>query len=193
MSNKNTNLLEIIRKIESHHICLPSIQRKFEWKPDRIEKLFDSILNDYPIGTFLIWEIQQEKVDNFRFYEINNDYDFDDGKWQKQRTHATALPEIWALLDGQQRLTSISIGLQGSYTHSSRGKKIKRKLYFSLFDRSEENDYRSFRFFAEGDHLKDKNNIWIPASLFINRLAAFHEKLPENIEDYLPIENLITE
>jgi len=64
MSNKNTNLLEIIRKIESHHICLPSIQRKFEWKPDRIEKLFDSILNDYPIGTFLIWEIQQKNVAN---------------------------------------------------------------------------------------------------------------------------------
>lgn len=193
MSNKNTNLLEIIRKIESHHICLPSIQRKFEWKPDRIEKLFDSILNDYPIGTFLIWEIQQEKVDNFRFYEINNEYDFDHGKWQKQRTQNTALPEIWALLDGQQRLTSISIGLQGSYTHSSRGKKIKRKLYFSLFDRSEEKDYRSFRFFAEGDHLKDKNNIWIPASLFVNKLAVFHEKLPMKIEDYLLIENLITD
>ena len=67
MSYKNINLLEIIRKIESHQICLPSIQRKFEWKPDRIEQLFDSILNDYPIGTFLIWELPQKKVSTFRF------------------------------------------------------------------------------------------------------------------------------
>jgi hypothetical protein len=191
MSYKNTNLLEIIRKIESHQICLPSIQRKFEWKPDRIEMLFDSILNDYPIGTFLIWEIQQKNVSKFLFYEINNEYDFDEGKWQKQRTQATALPELWALLDGQQRLTSISIGLQGSYTHSSRGKKIKRKLYFSLFDRPGEEDYRSFRFFAEGDHLKDKNNIWIPASLFVNELEVFHKTLPMEITGYSQIEEHI--
>jgi hypothetical protein len=183
--------LDIIRKIESHHICLPSIQRKFEWKPERIEGLFDSILNDYPIGTFLIWEIQQKNVSKFRFYEIKNDYDFDEGKWQKQRTQATALSELWALLDGQQRLTSISIGLQGSYTHSSRGKKIKRKLYFSLFDRTGEEDYQSFRFFVEGDHLKDKNNIWIPASLFIKELEVFHEALPMDIQDYILIEDLV--
>lgn len=191
MSYKNTNLLEIIRKIESRQICLPSIQRKFEWKPDRIEMLFDSILNDYPIGTFLIWEIEQENVNNFRFYEINNEYDFDEGKWQKQRTQATALPQLWALLDGQQRLTSISIGLQGSYTHSSRGKKIKRKLYFSLFDLTGNEDYRSFRFFTEGNQLNDKNNIWIPASLFVNELKAFHKDIPMQIEDYSTIENLI--
>jgi hypothetical protein len=154
--------------------------------------LFDSILNDYPIGTFLIWEIQQKNVSKFHFYEINNEYDFDEGKWQKQRTHATAFPELWALLDGQQRLTSISIGLQGAYTHSSRGKKIKRKLYFSLFERSGEEDYRSFRFFTEGDHLKDKNNIWISASLFVNELEVFQKVLPMQIEDYSIIEELIT-
>lgn len=194
MSYKNINLLEIIRKIESHQICLPSIQRKFEWKPDRIEKLFDSILNDYPIGTFLIWEIQQKKVSKFRFYEINNDYDLTEGKWQKQRTQATALTELWALLDGQQRLTSIIIGLQGSYTHSPRGKKVKRKLYFSLFERPDEEDYRSFRFFADGDHLKDKNNIWIPASLFVNELAAFHnDRLPMDIEIYSHIKKYFTD
>lgn len=191
MSYKNTNLLDIIRKIESHQICLPSIQRKFEWKPDRIEMLFDSILNDYPIGTFLIWEIQQDNVRKYRFYEINNEYDFNEGKWQKQRTPATALPELWALLDGQQRLTSISIGLQGSYTHEYRGEKIKRKLYFSLFDYPEENGYRSFRFFMEGDQLKDQNNIWIPVSLFVNELKIFHDGLPTKVEDYTVIEEII--
>lgn len=193
MSYKNTNLLEIIRKIEAHQVCLPSIQRKFEWKPDRIEMLFDSILNDYPIGTFLIWEIQQKNVSKFRFYEINNEYDLDLGKWQKQRTTATALPELWALLDGQQRLTSISIGLQGSYTHTHHKKKIKRKLYFSLFDLKDDENYRSFRFFEEGKQLKDENNIWIPASLFVNELEAFHTALPMQIEDYSLVEGLISE
>jgi uncharacterized protein with ParB-like and HNH nuclease domain len=35
---------------------LPNIQRPFVWKEEQIERLFDSILREYPIGTLLIWK-----------------------------------------------------------------------------------------------------------------------------------------
>ena len=35
---------------------LPNIQRFFIWKENQIEKLYDSILREYPIGTLLIWK-----------------------------------------------------------------------------------------------------------------------------------------
>ena len=31
---------------------LPNIQRPFVWKEDQIERLFDSILREYPIGHY---------------------------------------------------------------------------------------------------------------------------------------------
>lgn len=35
---------------------LPNIQRPFVWKEDQIERLFDSIMREYPISTMLVWQ-----------------------------------------------------------------------------------------------------------------------------------------
>lgn len=59
---KNQSL--IIRKIvdylnnldEQGGFWLPNIQRHFVWNEEQIEKLFDSIMREYPIGTLLIWK-----------------------------------------------------------------------------------------------------------------------------------------
>ena len=118
MSYANSTLLSILNKIENHQVCLPSIQRKFEWGMDRIEMLFDSIMNDYPIGTFLIWNVSEPATLQYKFFEVNNTFDLSEGQWQKPRPAETSNDSLWALLDGQQRLTSISIGLQGSYSYA---------------------------------------------------------------------------
>src|SRR5579859_578407 len=90
---------------------LPNIQRAFVWGEDQICRLYDSILREYPISTLLIWktksEIRRRKfIDNFR------------------PEHRTRLADFYVpcddkkkclVLDGQQRLQSLFIGLMGSY------------------------------------------------------------------------------
>ena len=97
---------------------LPNIQRSFVWSEEQIERLFDSIMREYPISTLLVWRtkshIRRRKfIDNFKHtLKLTDFYVPEDSK--------TKL----LVLDGQQRLQSLYIGLKGSYE--------KRELYFDL-------------------------------------------------------------
>ena len=64
----------LVEGIENRKYFLPSIQREFVWGTNRIEKLFDSLMRDFPIGSFLFWEVPPEKVNDFQFYEFLRDY-----------------------------------------------------------------------------------------------------------------------
>lgn len=104
---------EALDKIQRNKYLLPAIQREFVWKSWQIEKLFDSLMNGYPIGSFLFWEVTSTK--DFKFYEFIKKYD------QRETNHNQKIPlidgdEIIAVLDGQQRLTALYIGLLGTYT-----------------------------------------------------------------------------
>jgi len=90
---------------------LPNIQRPFVWSEDQICRLFDSILRQYPISTLLIWKtkmgVQRRKfIDNFK---------------EEHRHHLSTFKvpdddkKKCLVLDGQQRLQSLFIGLRGSY------------------------------------------------------------------------------
>ena len=88
---------------------LPNIQRPFVWKEDQIERLFDSILREYPIGTLLVWKtkskIKRRKfIDNYKLDIKLTDFYVPEDDKQKM-----------LVLDGQQRLQSLFIGLLGSY------------------------------------------------------------------------------
>ena len=65
---------ELVDGIESRKYFLPSIQREFVWGTDRIEKLFDSLMKGFPIGSFLFWEIPVEKSADFTSYEFIRNY-----------------------------------------------------------------------------------------------------------------------
>jgi hypothetical protein len=90
---------------------LPNIQRSFVWSEDQICRLFDSILRQYPISTLLVWKtkmgVRRRKfIDNFKEEYRNHLSNFkvpDDNK------------KKCLVLDGQQRLQSLYIGLCGSY------------------------------------------------------------------------------
>lgn len=88
---------------------LPNIQRPFVWNEDQICRLFDSILREYPISTLLVWKtksrIRRRKfIDNYRSsLRLTGFYVPEDGK------------KKCLVLDGQQRLQSLFIGLKGSY------------------------------------------------------------------------------
>ncbi len=113
MPNQTETIRKFIKclnnKDEQGGFWLPNIQRPFVWKKDQIERLYDSILREYPIGTLLIWKTKSELrrrkfIDNFKSgISLSNFYIPQDNA-QKMM-----------VLDGQQRLQSLFIGLMGSY------------------------------------------------------------------------------
>jgi len=131
---------------ESGGYWLPNIQRPFVWKEEQIERLFDSILREYPIGTLLIWKTnsslrRRKFVDIYKKSMKLTDYYIPVDDTQKM-----------LVLDGQQRLQSLFIGLKGSYD--------KKELYFDVFsgDLVAPEDMRySFKFLS-GNNLDPK---WI--------------------------------
>lgn len=114
---KAISIEKAIQNVVSRRYLLPAIQRKFTWSTSQIEVLFDSIMRGYPINTFMFWEVTDAKVkSNFRFYQFlekycerfgENNPDFD------TKGHGN----FQAVIDGQQRLTSLYIGLKGTYAY----------------------------------------------------------------------------
>lgn len=106
-------IAEALRRIHSNDYVLPAIQREFVWKPEQIERLFDSLMQGYPFGTFLFWRVEAATSDKFKFYEFVLNYH------QRDAAHCPELGKlhrqsVTAVLDGQQRLTALNIGLRGS-------------------------------------------------------------------------------
>ena len=99
---------DVIKRIDSNQLFLPALQRKFVWKTEQIEGLFDSIMQGYPIGTFLFWELNDKNaIQNYLFYEFVDHY-----HQRNTRNEEAKLPgrnKIISVLDGQQRLTSLNI------------------------------------------------------------------------------------
>jgi len=48
---------------ESSKVMLPAFQRGYVWKPKQVETLWDSLLRGFPIGAFLVSEIEADKND----------------------------------------------------------------------------------------------------------------------------------
>jgi uncharacterized protein with ParB-like and HNH nuclease domain len=132
-----------IENIKKRYYVLPSIQREFVWDTEQIERLFDSIMRDYPISTFLFWKVEKNKIKDFQFYEFLKNYHEKDAKHNK-KADLNADEDVIAILDGQQRMTSMYVALTGTYA-----KKIpyyrwdspnafpKKKLYLNLLSKSD--------------------------------------------------------
>lgn len=120
------NQKQTIRKIvgclnnedEDGGFWLPNIQRPFVWSEEQICTLFDSIMREYPISTLLVWKtvssIRHRKfIDNWRDGLRLSDFYVPENSKKK-----------FLVLDGQQRLQSLFIGLRGSYEG--------KELYFDI-------------------------------------------------------------
>lgn len=106
-------IADALKRIQGKNYVLPAIQREFVWKPEQIERLFDSLMQGYPFGTFLFWKVEAATSNTFRFYDFVRNYH------QRDAAHCPELGTIHhqsltAVLDGQQRLTALNIGLRGS-------------------------------------------------------------------------------
>jgi hypothetical protein len=165
---------DIIRQV-NRDIYLPAIQREFVWGTDRIERLFDSIMADFPIGSLLYWRLEQKNKDEWPVYEFVRDFD-GESPHNSPANMAGITKDITLVLDGQQRITSFFIGMRGSYRYFYYRWR-KTRLYLNLLkppvpneDNPEELTYGfSFREGAEPDG--DKPQLWY----LVGRILDFTE------------------
>lgn len=160
-------IAEVMQDISNNKYVLPSIQREYVWDTEQIETLFDSLMQDYPIGAFLFWEIEKSRLLDYDFYEFLRNYH------EKNNTHNKKVDlkgsdGVTAVLDGQQRLTSIYIGLKGSYAYRLKYKQKKsenaypvRYLYLNLIeDAQDENNKYDFRFLTDKEFSGMTEGFW---------------------------------
>ena len=182
---------DVISRIDSNDIFLPAIQRKFVWKTDQIERLFDSIMQGFPIGTFLFWELNDKRsINNYVFYKFVNHYH--ERKTRNQQEILTSRRKLVSVLDGQQRLTSMNIALRGSYSYKIPRKHInnpdaypRRYLYLNLLPRIG-NDFQYEFKFLTNDELKkvDENRVWY----LVNRVLSW-DNLGDLDSEYKNLKN----
>ena len=100
MGQQDLKIHELVTKIERGEIRLPEMQRQYVWRQTRVRDLLDSLYRGYPSGTILTWET--DEVVATRDFAVDQDTN---GK------------RFQLLLDGQQRLTSLSAILRGEPVH----------------------------------------------------------------------------
>ncbi|MGE8585416.1 MAG: GmrSD restriction endonuclease domain-containing protein, partial [Agrobacterium tumefaciens] len=99
---------------------LPAIQRPYVWGPEQLVALFDSLMKGYPISSFLLWDVAPENELNWQIYKFAEHFRYGEVHNEIAGTNGRKLTLV---LDGQQRLTSLLIGLRGSFTIKSRGRR----------------------------------------------------------------------
>jgi uncharacterized protein with ParB-like and HNH nuclease domain len=138
MAYLNTTIRDLITEKIGRNTFLPAIQREYVWSPWQVEKLFDSIMCGYPISSFLFWKIREEKKKDWISYDFIKDYD-QEHPHNKVANLDGVNQDIFLVLDGQQRITSINIALKGSYRFFYR-KWRETKLYLNLLWKNDEDN-----------------------------------------------------
>jgi len=121
---KAITIEKAVQHVVNRKYLLPAIQRKFTWSSAQICTLFDSIMRGYPINTFMFWEVKDPEVKkSFRFYQFLERY-CERFEENNPEFNTTGHGDFHAVIDGQQRLTSLYIGLKGTYAY-----KLSRKWW----------------------------------------------------------------
>lgn len=97
---KSTGLSSLLNDIESGRIKIPQFQRDYVWEKKAAGQLLDSIAKGFPIGTFILWETQDElrSIRNIGNHTL------------PETPHGHVAQYI---LDGQQRITSLYTSFKG--------------------------------------------------------------------------------
>ena len=158
------DIVTALENIKRGDYVMPAIQRDYVWSPNQITWLFDSIMRGYPISSFLFWSVRGENVKGYKFYSFLRDFR-ETFRIRGEERQVDSSDRFFAILDGQQRLTSLFIGFMGSYAwRIYRGRKEEnteasrptRRLYLNIshnLDPSDEEDGRIYQF----EFLKDSD------------------------------------
>ena len=183
---RDASIKSIVEEL-NQSFFLPDIQREYVWlrnaKEKKIEQLFDSILRGYPIGSFLFWTLKKNDIEtnknakeesdklNFQLYKFIENYDERSPHNEKVNIEQVNADNLSIVLDGQQRLTSLYIGLKGSRTLKRPRARWdnpnafqEKFLYLNLRHKPDDNNPDSnynFEFFTKNSVPKpDGKNYW---------------------------------
>lgn len=116
MPKTDISVRELFDKVQHGELTLPEMQRRYVWPATRVRDLLDSLYRGYPSGTILVWETDEEI--ETRELAVKSD-----------KTPTTSQKLL--LLDGQQRITSLSAILSGKPVHV-RSRKRPIDILFNL-------------------------------------------------------------
>ncbi len=186
---------QVIEDIEHKKYLLPSIQREYVWDLEQIETLFDSLMRGYPINSFLFWQVKKEKMSEYQFYYFLTEYS-EEKIYSNQKASTDGKDEVIAVLDGQQRLTSLYLGLKGTYATRLKYKwkgnsdnYPKRKLYLNLFKDSERETMIYDFVFLTKEELKksgeDKSNLYFRVGEILDyNVDQIYDFADEKFDEY---------
>jgi uncharacterized protein with ParB-like and HNH nuclease domain len=185
---------EALSRIRERRLLLPAIQREFVWEAWQVEWLFDSLLQGYPIGSFLFWEVRDNQSKNqFQYYEFLRTY--------RERFSIHNPPfataghyDFDAVLDGQQRLTALQIGLIGTYAYKlprtwwedNEHALPTRRLFLNTRQRAKELDDEQsgriydFQFLTEQEYTDQRDQWFLVGDILkVSDAFAFNQMLKE--------------
>lgn len=197
MRYQSETIAVILQRL-NHNYFLPAIQREYVWHPDQIIQLFDSLMRNYPISSFLFWQLREENYDKWEIYQFIQN--FHQAGTHNLSANSNGVQQLTLVLDGQQRLTSLLIGLKGTYTTKKKylswdnpNAWVKQSLYLNLLkdpktgdNDTEEGIRYDFRFMDKVPPL-DKENHWFKVGHILNFLSdeSFNTYLYQE-QDKLP-------
>lgn len=192
MEYQSVRVSDIIRAIDNQKIYLPAIQREFVWSTYQIERLFDSIMTDFPIGSFLYWNLEEENKNEWPIYEFIRDFN-QEHPHNQAANMAGIRNDITLVLDGQQRIASLFIGLRGSYRYFYYRWRQTR-LYLNLLkqpmpdDGNPEDPTYGFAFRESDAPSDDEPQLWYLVGNILDFEDAedAKEKLEKQLGDFLP-------
>ena len=128
MPYKTCTIGSVVREIAPNNSSwfIPAMQRPYVWEQADIIRLFQSIYQNFPIGTSLVWPTTYNNPTNHGAKRI---YWVGPRQGNNMPPASAAVPEgqqVTLVLDGQQRLTSLCVGIYGAWVNGER----QSKLYF---------------------------------------------------------------
>ena len=206
-------------------IFLPAIQREFVWDTDQIVQLFDSVLREYPIGSFIFWNLSGDFANEqikYKFVQNHIEDSIHPEEFDNVHHRNPKVPEfeplpnsISLVIDGQQRLSSFYIGLQGNYVEKQKYRQRKnpdawnrKQLYLNLLSnpRKQSEDHLKLRYdfqFKKPDPPQSSDEYWFrvgeildidtldKAMNLANQISAELDGITDAQESYV-IKNLTT-
>jgi len=117
LSKQEMSVNQLVANIEKGYIQKPEMQREYVWRATRVRDLLDSLYRGYPSGTILLWETDTDApTSEFAIATEKN---------------STTRPLL--LLDGQQRLTSLSSVIRGEPIFVRERRKLRQiEILFNL-------------------------------------------------------------
>jgi hypothetical protein len=108
---KAVTLFSLVEQIDRNELFLPHIQRPFVWDEEQMVRLFDSLMRNYPIQTFLFWRTKEHI--KARDFMKQIEWDCELSKYYNVQASQKDREKVF-VLDGQQRLQTLYAVFSGS-------------------------------------------------------------------------------